>query len=191
MGFIKNISSSFSDASIVGDYKQTGNMQALADLYQRYMEMVYAVCLKYMKEPEDAKDCVINIFEELVPKLKKYEIENFRGWLYQLAINHCLMKLRSKKRLPVHIDHEFVHLEEKIHLEEVMEKEAHFGMMEYCIGQLVTEQRQVIQLFYLQEQCYKSISATTGLDANRVRSYIQNGRRNLKICMENQALKNI
>ena len=78
-------------------------METLGELYNRYMELVYGVSLKYMKEPEEAKDCVINIFEELVTKVKKYDIDNFKGWLYQLAKNHCLMKLRSDKKNPVHV----------------------------------------------------------------------------------------
>ena len=75
-------------------------MKLLSDLYQRYMDLIYGVCLKYMEDPEEAKDCVISIFEELIPKLKKYQVENFKAWLYQLAKNHCLMKIRARKNLP-------------------------------------------------------------------------------------------
>jgi len=153
------------------------------------MELVYGVCLKYMKEPEEAKDCVINIFEELVMKLKKHEVDNFKPWLYQLAKNHCLMKLRSKKGRPVNIDIDVVHLTENIHLDDGMEKEWRLNNMESCIEQLPADQKQAIQLFYLKEKCYKEIAETTHTDVNKVRSFIQNGRRNLKICMEKQALQ--
>ncbi len=179
------------DHELIAQYKESGNMDILADLYQRYMDLVYGVCLKYMKEPENAKDCVINIFEELILKLKKYEVGHFKPWLYQLSKNHCLMKLRSKKNLPRHVDHELVHLEENVHLNDVLEKEEHFNRMGQCMEQLVTEQRQVIELFYLKEKSYQSITEITGLDLNKVRSFIQNGRRNLKICMEKKALENI
>ena len=142
-----------------------------------------------MKEPEEAKDCVINIFEELVIKLKKHEVDNFKPWLYQLAKNHCLMKLRSKKGRPVNIDIDVVHLSENIHLDDVMEKEMHLTTMESCIEQLPGEQKQAIKMFYLDEKCYREIAEKTGTDINKVRSFIQNGRRNLKICMEKQALQ--
>ena len=102
------------------------------------MDMVYGVCLKYFKEPEDAKDCVLNIFEELVSKLKKHEVDNFKGWLYQLTKNHCLMRLRSKKIIPVNIDVTTVQSEENIHLDDVLEKEENFKQMEYCLTQLPT-----------------------------------------------------
>ena len=81
MPFLKNISSADSDNELIGKYKKSGSLFELGELYQRYMELVYGVCLKYLKEPEDAKDCVINIFEELINKLKKHEVDNFKGWL--------------------------------------------------------------------------------------------------------------
>lgn len=189
LAFLKNISSHKSDGDLLQEYKSGGSADTLGELYTRYMELVYGVCLKYMKEPEDAKDCVINIFEELVTKLKKYDVDNFKPWLYQLAKNHCLMKLRSKKGHPVNIDIDVVHLSENNHLEEVIEKEMTLNSMEICIEQLPADQKQAIQLFYLKEKCYKEIAETTNLEINKVRSFIQNGRRNLKICMEKLALK--
>ena len=188
LAFLKKILSVQGDHDLVQQYKTTGNIDTLGELYQRYMELVYGVCLKYMKEPEDAKDCVMSIFEELVTKLRKYEVDNFKGWLYQLAKNHCLMKLRSKKGHAVNVDADVVHLSENIHLNDAMEKEQRFTSMEYCIEQLPRDQKQAIELFYLQEKCYKEIADTTNTDINKVRSFIQNGRRNLKICMEKQAL---
>ena len=189
LAFLKKILSAESDHDLVQQYRAAGNIDTLGELYQRYMELVYGVCLKYMKEPEDAKDCVINIFEELVTKLKKYEVDNFKPWLYQLAKNHCLMKLRSKKENPVNVDMDVVHLSENIHLDDAMEKEVRLSSMESCIEQLPVDQKQAIQLFYLEDKCYKEISETIHADINKVRSFIQNGRRNLKICMEKQALQ--
>jgi len=164
-------------------------MDTLGELYQRYMELVYGVCLKYFKEPEDAKDAVLNIYEELITKVKKHEIDNFKGWLYQVAKNHCLMKLRSNKKKGVNIDVSVVQLVENVHLNGEIEKEENFKQLQYCLGQLVAQQKEAIELFYLQQKCYKEISALTGLEINNVKSYIQNGRRNLKICMEKKALE--
>jgi RNA polymerase sigma factor (sigma-70 family) len=189
LAFIKKISSSFSDSELVQQYKDTSNMDTLGDLYGRYMDLLYGVCLKYFKEPDEAQDAVIHIFEELVTKVKKYEIDNFKGWLYQLAKNHCLMKLRSRKSQPVNVDADLMHLQENMHLDDVMQKETNLIVMEHCIEQLPSEQKTAIQLFYLQEKCYKEIADTTALDINKVRSFIQNGRRNLKICMDKTALQ--
>lgn len=152
------------------------------------MEMVYGVCLKYFKEPEEAKDAVINIFEELVTKLKKYQVINFKSWLYQLTKNYCLMKLRSKKTLPVKVESDVMYLKENEHPDNSEEKEELLMGMEMCIEQLPAEQKQAIQLFYLEGKCYKEISELTQTDTGKVRSFIQNGRRNLKMCMEKQAL---
>lgn len=152
--------------------------------------MVYGVCLKYLKDSENAQDSVMSIFEELVVKLQKHQVDNFKSWLYTLAKNHCLMRLRSQKKGPsVKLAEEFMQSEETEHLEDVLAREENFKQLEYCMGQLATDQRKAIELFYLQGKCYNEISAETGLEWSHVRSYIQNGRRNLKICMEKQAAK--
>jgi len=186
LAFIKNIShTSLTDKELVALYKGSGDMAILGELYQRYMELVYGVCLKYFKEPERSKDSVMLIFEELVTKLKKHEVDNFRGWLHQLAKNHCLMQLRTPKNLKtVEFKTELVQSEENVHLNGVLEKEENFKKLEYCLGTLTDEQRECIRLFYLEGKSYNEIVDLNGLEWNQVRSLIQNGRRNLKICMD-------
>jgi RNA polymerase sigma factor (sigma-70 family) len=184
--FLKNIPSTAAhDHELVQLYRSSGDMKVLAELYQRYMELVYGVCLKYVEDTEEAKDAVLSIFEELVTKVLKYEISNFKGWLYQLARNYCLMKLRSgKKFTKAQIDVSLMQNEETVHLNGVLEKEENFRHLQYCLGQLVAEQKTVLELFYLQGKCYNEIVNTTGIEWNKVRSFIQNGKRNLKICMD-------
>ena len=159
----------------------------LGTLYERYMELVYGVCLKYLKDAENAKDSTLSIFEELVLKLQKHEVTHFKGWLYQLAKNHCLMQLRSGKKFSkAAIDVELVQKEENGHLDMGFAREEEFRDLDRCLGQLNQEQRTAVELFYLQGKSYKEIEAMAGWDSNTVRSYIQNGRRNLKLCMEKQ-----
>ncbi len=188
MSFLKNIShNSLTDKELVALYKESEDLSVLGELYQRYMELVFGVCLKYFKEPERAKDAVMQVFEELVTKLKKHEVDNFRGWLHQVAKNHCLMQLRTPKNLKtVEFKTDLVQNEENVHLNGVLEKEENFKKLEYCIGTLTNEQQEAIRLFYLEEKCYNEIVEITGQEWNQVRSFIQNGRRNLKICMEKE-----
>ena len=189
LAFLKIISSAKqSDTELVLTYHQSGDLKVLGELYQRYMELVYGVCLKYLKEPELAQDAVMQIFEELVSKLKKHEVENFRGWLHQVAKNHCLMQLRTPKNLKtVELPALLMQNEEDVHLNGVMEKEENFQKLEKCIASLSDEQRTMIKLFYLEGKCYNEIVEITGLEWNHVRSSIQNGRRNLKLCMEKKS----
>jgi RNA polymerase sigma-70 factor (ECF subfamily) len=189
LAFVKNISTNQPDEELVHQYQSTGNLDVLANLYQRYMDLIYGVCLKYLSDKEDARDCVIQIFEELIIKLKKHEVSHFKGWIYQVAKNHCLMRLRKEKNNPVTIDTEFVHLADFTHQEDGIDRESNFTSMEYCLEQLGEQQRMAITLFYYQEKCYRDIAVETGIELNKVRSFIQNGRRNLKICMENQAME--
>lgn len=191
MAFLRKISpNGESDAELVEQYKSSGELSVLGHLYNRYMEMVYGVCLKYLKEPENAQDSVMSIFEELISKLQKHQVDNFKSWLYTLAKNHCLMRIRAEKKTgTAKINEELVQSEENGHLEDVLAREEHFKQLEYCMGQLAGDQRKVIELFYLQSKCYNEIVVETGFEWSHVRSYIQNGRRNLKICMEKQIAK--
>jgi RNA polymerase sigma-70 factor (ECF subfamily) len=184
--FLKKISTpSSTDADLVAAYQQQQELEILATLYQRYMELVYGVCLKYLPDEESAKDAVMNIFEELIVKLKNHQVENFRGWLHVLAKNHCLMQLRSSKHMKTSsLNESIVQLEESMHLNGVMEKEFQLDQMTQCMKGLPKEQQQCIELFYLQNKSYNEIVSITGYDWKQVRSYIQNGRRNLKLCME-------
>jgi len=188
LSFLTNISTSgVTDEVLVASYKRTGDLNVLSELYQRYMELLYGLCLKYLKDEDDAKDAVLNIYEELILKVKKYEVQNFKAWVYQVARNHCLMKLRSDKKFTMaNIDVSLVQNEETAHLNGVMEKEEHFRHLDFCMEQLVPAQKQAVALFYLEGKCYNEISESTGIEWSQVRSYIQNGRRNLKICMDKQ-----
>src|SRR5438067_12127309 len=98
LAFLRKIASSTTDTELVKEYRSSNDLAVLGELYSRYMELVYGVCLKYLKAPEDAQDSVMSIFEELITKVQKHDVENFKSWLYTLAKNHCLMRLRSEKR---------------------------------------------------------------------------------------------
>lgn len=186
MAFLKNISSTNqSDAELVALYRQSGDLKILGELYQRYMELVYGVCLKYLKDPDQSQDAVMQVFEDLVTKLKKHEVDNFRGWLHQVAKNYCLMQLRTPRNLKtVELPASLMQNEENVHLNGVMEKEENFQKLEKCIDLLAEEQKSMIKLFYIEGKCYNQIVELTGQEWNLVRSAIQNGRRNLKLCME-------
>jgi len=182
--------SSLTDSELVDLYKQAGDLTVLSVLYQRYMEQLYAVCLKYLKEPETAKDAVMTIFEELIVKLRVHEVNYFRGWIYAVAKNHCLTHLRNQKKMPIDTNADFMQLEDILHPDGVFEKPENLNQLSRCIDSLSADQKQTVQLFYLQEKSYKEIAVLTQTDWNKVRSLIQNARRNLKNCMENNLTGN-
>ena len=189
MSVLRKISSQQTDADLITTYKGSGDLNVLAELYRRYMDMAYAVSLKYLKDGEASKDAVMEVFEELVEKLRKHEVENFKSWLYTLVKHHCLMKLRTLSRnKSVILDENGMQFSDDLHQEDVNEKEWQLQQMSDCIGKLAAEQKITIELFYLQQKCYNEIVQITGLEWNKVRSLIQNGRRNLKICMDKTVL---
>jgi RNA polymerase sigma factor (sigma-70 family) len=169
---------------LVTAYRQSADLKILGTLYQRYMDLLFGVCLNYLKDQEAAKDAVMAIFEELTHKLLKHEVTYFKAWVYTLARNHCLMQLRSPKQIKTNeIDPDRMQMPEEPHLNGAQEKEWELERLAKCLETLPVDQKAIVELFYLQNKCYTEIAANTGLDWNKVRSHIQNGRRNLKICM--------
>ena len=187
MKFIKNTSriNEQDDLSLIATYKESGNLEVLGTLYNKYMHLVFGVCFNYFKDEELSKDAVMQIFEELVVKLKIHEVQNFKSWLHVLSRNHCLMALRKSSKNPtVAMEDNFVENGDLVHLDIDDAKETQLTIMEKCMETLTEEQRKSVDLFYLQEKCYKEVADITGYDLLKVKSYIQNGKRNLKICIE-------
>src|ERR1041385_5351271 len=173
------------DSEILLLYKKTGDLSLIGKLFTQYTSLVYGVCLKYLKDRELSRDAVMQVFEKLISTLKSHEVDNFKGWLYVTARNHCLMELRSKKgKFMEEISPNFVESELVLHQEADDSLEEDLEKMEDCINKLVEGQQQCVRLFFLEEKCYKDIVVTTGFDMSQVKSFIQNGKRNLKICME-------
>lgn len=191
MHFITNISTDPQlDKELLKAFKQTNDIKYLSILYQRYMDLVFGVCLKYFKDAERSKDAVMDIFEELNTKLKMHEVDNFKGWLHTVTRNYCLMQLRSPRNLKTsELNIDFMQSGEPSHLlNEVFEKEESFKQLEACIETLPDDQKKTIELFYLQKKCYNEIAEITGFEWNKVRSFIQNGKRNLKLCIEEKLI---
>jgi len=144
---------SLSDEELLLEFKKDFDQQTLAQLYLRYTDLVYGVCMKYLKDAEEAKDAVMNIYQELLVKLQAHEVENFKSWLYVVAKNYCLMQLRKeKKMITVEFTSAVMQSEDFTHLDNVLEKEHELKKLEYCIERLPPEQKQGIQLFYLQKK---------------------------------------
>ncbi len=176
---------SHTDTELLRLYKESGELAHWGELYARYTSLVYGVCLKYLKDRDEAKDAMMQLFEKLVATLLTHDVENFKSWLYVTARNHCLMQLRARKgKYQQEFSPELMENQFLLHLEEEPEMEQNLSKLEKCIDQLVNDQQQCVRLFYLEEKCYRDITGLTGFDLNKVKSYIQNGKRNLKICME-------
>lgn len=158
---------------------------AASELFSRYIELVYGVCLKYMGNKADAEDELMHVYEHFVKKIKKHDVDNVKSWLYVLTKNHCLGVLRKNKRQTEKFDQFAVmYSEENYHPIDGDEKEEELLKLEDCMQKLNEMQGKCIKAFYFDKQSYEEISALLGINWNKIRSNIQNGRRNLKNCME-------
>ena len=184
--------SDLSDEALLTRYQGSGDLEVLSQLYGRYAELVYGVCLKYLQDEPAAEDAVMAIFEELVNKARKHDIQNFRSWLYVLAKNYCLMQLRKEKRNPtINYEPGRMHsIDPRHHSMEASEDNGREVHLRECLHQLSDAQKRCITLFYYQGHTYKEIAELLPERLGKVRSHIQNGRRNLRICMEEKEGRN-
>ena len=175
------------DIDLLKHYQRTSDMSYLGTLYQRYTDLVYGVCYKYLQDTGKAEDAVMGIFEHLAEKLKKAEApDSFKAWLYVVVKNFCLTELRKKTPVVV-ADSEpsLMQISDYMHpMEETEQKETLLKAMEACLETLNEQQKTCIRLFYWEDLSYKHIADSLGETLGTIRSHIQNGRRNIRVCME-------
>jgi len=176
------------DSEILEAFYADRDNEWLGILLQRYTLLLLGVCMKYLKNEEEAKDAVQQVFLKVIQELHKYRVDYFKSWLYMVAKNHCLMKLREKQGRTQ------VELTERVAEPEAAEtdgelpwlKDLKLDLMESALQELNPEQRQCVTLFYLEKKSYQEVSQATGFSMLQVKSHIQNGKRNLKIRIENK-----
>jgi RNA polymerase sigma factor (sigma-70 family) len=177
------------DQALINLYRNNNDKEIIGELFNRYSGFVLAVCMKYVQDTELAEEFTVEIFGSLFLKLKKHKVEYFKTWLYTLAKNHCLQYHRKNKYIRKYQQAfskeqaNFVESEENLHLT-AMDNEKPQINIESAIQKLNQQQAQCVSLFYLNNKTYIEISRETGYNLNKVKSYIQNGKRNLKMILE-------
>lgn len=166
-------------------YRKTGKKNHVGELYNRYAHLVFGVCMKYLKNQQQAEDATVEVFEKLLVDLKTKEVETFRAWIYVVSKNHSLMILRKASRLrEKKQQYEAVAAEHGNSSDDKVLLEGRFEALEHAINHLKPEQKQCVELFFLEKRSYKEIVDLTGFSLKTVKSHIQNGKRNLKITLE-------
>ncbi|HVS96313.1 MAG TPA: sigma-70 family RNA polymerase sigma factor [Puia sp.] len=176
------------DQELLARYYEDGNNEWLGILLQRYTLLLFGVCMKYLKEEEEARDCVQHIFIKVITELPKYKVDYFKSWIYTIARNHCLMKLRDRHGHKTGLtDSLLAAWDEEGGDSRHWEKERLLEWMSEALEQLVKEQKLCVTLFYLDKRSYQEIATSTGYTLMQVKSYIQNGKRNLRLLIEKKA----
>ena len=182
---------SLQDEQLILLFKKTSDSKYIGEIFNRYTHLVYGVCLKYLKDEENSKDAVMQVFEDLHHKLREHDISNFKSWIYSVAKNHCLMEIRKKgsdekNRVEIYekIRSEIMESVDVFHQHNSADISEKIPMLKQGIKRLKEEQRTCIELLYLQNKSYQEVSEITGYSMKKVKSYIQNGKRNLKIFLE-------
>ena len=171
-------------------YKESGNSYYLGELFDRYTPLLYGVCLKYLHDTDKSQNAVMQLLEDLLPKIASYEIIIFRTWIYSVVKNHCLQILRKeRKEIVIDFNADIMESDEILYLlsgEDIDEEKT--DALALCIEKLPEQQRSCIVLFFMDEMSYADISTKTGYSLKQIKSYIQNGKRNLKICIEKNVI---
>jgi len=178
-----------SDEELLIEFTSTRDLETLGELYSGYMHLVYGVCLKYLRDREESMDAVMQIFEKLITEIPKQKIENFRSWLHVVTKNYCLMQLRSQKsrdeKLNEWMNDSLIFMENNVMLHPIDEDAPDMdNALVNCIERLKDEQKECIRQFYYENRCYNEIALNLGLDEKKVKSHLQNAKRNLKLCLE-------
>jgi len=174
------------DQELLEQFYADHNNEWLGILLQRYTLLLLGVSMKYLKNEEEAKDSVQQIFLKVIQELQKYKVEYFKSWLYMVAKNHCLMKLREKQgKITTEINDRLATKHgEETDRQALLENDQTLELMDLSLKELNPEQQQCVTLFYLQKKSYQEVSEATGFSMLQVKSYIQNGKRNLKLLIE-------
>ena len=173
------------DNELLSKFYADHDNEWLGILLQRYTMLLLGVSMKYLKNEEEAKDCVQQVFLKAINELHKYKVAYFKSWIYMVAKNHCLMKLREKGKYTAEINDEVMTAKDEIiTINDHIEKDKTLNNMANALQQLNTEQQQCVTLFYLEKKSYQEITELTSYNLLQVKSHIQNGKRNLKIIME-------
>ena len=174
------------DRDLLQRFYQSRDNEWLGVLLQRYTLLLFGVCMKYLKNEEEARDCVQQVFVKTIDELHKYEVHNFKSWLYLVTKNLCLMKLRGQKgKKSVELaEKDLARAEDPEDVSSYLEKEKLLEILQQGIEQLQPEQKQCVTLFYLEKRSYQEICSITGFNNLQVKSHIQNGKRNLRLFVE-------
>lgn len=182
--------SSLSDEDLILLYKKEKSNLIMDNIYKRYGHLLLAIAIKYIRNREEAQDIVMNLFEKLGDKIAKHDIQNFKSWLHTTLKNECLMHLRKTKKINSTATIENLeNIVSELDSEEFYQtKEKVFNQLESSLAELKNEQRKSVELFYLENKSYVEIAEILNISLNNVKSAIQNGKRMLKLKMENKGV---
>ena len=184
MSYSTSNHSHLTDNELVQRYKANADKVFVGELYKRYTHLVLGMCINYFKDRDVAKDMVLQIFEKLFDELKKREVENFKAWLTFVVRNYCISELRkmqAQANRNADYQYEVKSQTSEDENETLIEKEQKLEALGKAMNRLNPFQKKCIELFYFKNMTYTQIVEMTGYSVNEVKSYIQNGKRNLKM----------
>lgn len=167
------------DEELLLKFYNTRDKYWLGQLLERYTVLLFGVAMKYLKDKTQAADAVQHTFLMALTRFPKEHVQNVKGWLYIVVRNYCLQYIRNNN-FDLGGDYPEFLKQEDADKEAIELKEYSLEQMEIALDDLIEEQRVCIRLFYYEKKSYHQIIEQTNYTYMQVKSYIQNGKRNLK-----------
>jgi RNA polymerase sigma factor (sigma-70 family) len=182
---VPNRYTTLTDNALLALIREGNNPDAFGELYTRYAHLVYCICQSYFKDSDRSQETTMQIFEKVLKEIPRWEIAHFKAWLSKVTQNYCLMALRNEQKIRIihpESPEQFMEMEDDFHL--ALEKENRLQQLESALLEIPIEQQQCLRWFYFEKKSYQEIMALSGFTFMQVKSYIQNGKRNLKLRLQ-------
>lgn len=134
---------------------------SIEELLNQYQQPIYIYCYNILSNPHDAEDAVQEVFLKAYQSKRMIEIDNQRAWLYKIAYNHCLNKLRRKSLI------EFIPFTGKE--KESMNDSHNDFELNYILSKLKPKERALIVLRIIEDRDFSEIAMILGINAATAR----------------------
>lgn len=181
---------SLPDADLIKQFQRDQQRICVSVLYRRYEHLVYGNAAQYFPDHNDRQDIVGEVFEKVMRKLPTTQVESFSSWLFVMTRNVCISRLRKRPPEQSSSDNweevekksgQFMENAAVTRLMNEGDPERQLTLLRQALAELNGEQRQCVQLFFLEEKSYREIAELTAFPIKKVKSMLQNGKRNLRI----------
>ncbi len=155
---------------------QNKNIKAQEQLFRLFSSKLFAVCLKYSRNYEEAQDNLQDGFMLIFNKIGQFAFAgSFEGWAKRVMVNNCLQVYRK--------DHSLRLITEDIADEEIVEIDDNNLSMDYLLGliqELPDRYRLVFNLYVIDNYAHKEIAEMLGITTGTSKSNLSRARAILK-----------
>ena len=167
--------------SCLHQVQEEGDTKAFRALYDFLSPRIYFVCLRYMKDQEDAQEVLQLTFITVFEKIKQFKREgSFEGWVKRIAVNTALQHLRKAKKTLWLDDVAEVPMEDESMEIEVFEEVDNAAVVMQLLNTMPDGYRTILNLSVLEGYSHKEIGEMLDISEGTSRSQLLRAKKKLK-----------